>query len=1149
MSLSYHKIPTTKAEKLYWQNLHDASVALPLASAATKQPMLVITADIKAAKKLERELHFFSPSSEKIPILNFPDWETLAYDHFSPHQDIISQRLQTLYQLPMLQQGVILIAAPTLMQQLPPRDYLELKSFILKTNEVIDLSKLRLRLENAGYHCVNKVLEHGEFAVRGSIIDLFPMGSRLPFRIDLMDQTVDSIRTFDPDSQRSINKIASINLLPAKEYPLDQDAIFNFRQKFRSTFPSDPNNCPIYQSVSLAESYPGIEYYLALFFPNLSNFFAYLPHNTIIVMLNDLETTFKISWQEIKTRYEQLRHDQAHPLLDPKAIYLTVDQVFHEINTFPQIQVNPEKANANIACCNFNTSVLPNLEIDNNAKNPLEKLQKLLETPNTRFLFIAESAGRQENLLALLQPAQIIPTQFNSWQEFVTAKDSLGIAIAPLDEGLFLLPENTSPSIIVITEHQLYGERVMQRRLRKAPTTNIEASIRNLTELQIGEPVVHLDYGVGRYLGLETITTNAIATEFVILEYANAAKLYVPVSSLHLLSRYSGVDIEHAPLYHLGSKQWEKAKREAQAKIRDVAAELLEVYARRQANKGFAFVKPDQDYYRFTDTFPFEETPDQERAINEVIEDMTSERHMDRLICGDVGFGKTEVAMRAAFLAVHNNKQVAILTPTTLLAQQHYTTFQDRFANYPIKVELLSRFRSSKDQQRILQELQQGKIDIVIGTHKLIQPQIKFKDLGLLIVDEEHRFGVKQKEHIKKIRPNIDILTLTATPIPRTLNMAFANIRDFSIIATPPAKRLSIKTFVHERDNYLIKEAIMRELMRGGQVYFLHNDIATIEKTSRELEKLIPTARIGIAHGQMREHELELIMRDFYHQRNNVLVCTTIIESGIDVPTANTIIIDRADKFGLAQLHQLRGRVGRSHHQAYAYLFIPSPKLITKDAQKRLEAISSMEDLGSGFILATHDLEIRGAGELLGEEQSGEMQAIGFNLYMELLERAVTTLKAGGTLDLETTLQKELEIDLQISALIPETYLDDVNMRLVLYKRIASAKSDAELSELQVEMIDRFGLLPEATKNLFKLSTLKLAAETLGIEKISFGANKGTIIFSAKPNINALKLIKLAQTEPQIYKIKKANQLDITVTLQDANAKFEFLQRLLGRIR
>lgn len=1174
----YHNLPIKPAEKMYWEQLHGSSQGLALSLAARQRPIVVITPDIFTGNRLEEELHFFAANNDvdKLPILTFPDWETLPYDHFSPHEDIISQRLLALNQLPTIKSGILIIAATTLMQRLLPRDYLEANSLILNCNESINIAEFRQRLERCGYYCVSKVMEHGEFAVRGSIIDLFPMGSDQPLRIDLFDQEIDSIRLFDPETQRTTTKIESFKLLPAKEYPLTPEAVSTFRQNWRSMFSGDPTKSPLYQNISNAKSHPGIEYYLPLFFAKTHSIFDYLPTNSLIVTIGNLEQVMSDFWQKIKDRYEQLGHDQSYPILPPQNIFLPVEQVFGALQQFPQILINPEEyrttLNKNITSTCFNTQKYLDISIDRKAVQPLAKLANFINTamPTSRILFCAESGGRRESLLELLKTINIQPATFNSWHDFLNADALLGIVVAPIEQGLYqpridsaiINTNNTAinianihlTNIILITETQLFGQQqVMQRRLRKKTVQDPEAIVRDLTELHVGAPVVHIDHGIGRYLGLQTLTTDGQNAEFLVLEYADSVKLYVPVSALNLISRYTGVDAEHAPLNHLGSKQWEKTKREAREKIRDVAAELLEIYAERQAKSGFAFTVPKLDYQRFAAAFPFEETPDQQRAIAEVITDMTQPKSMDRLICGDVGFGKTEVAMRAAFIAVNNDKQVAILTPTTLLAQQHFSNFKDRFADWPVRVELLSRFRSAKEQIKIMQKLENGEIDIIIGTHKLLQPNIQFKDLGLLVVDEEHRFGVRQKERIKSLRPNIDILTLTATPIPRTLNMAFANIRDFSIIATPPARRLTIKTFIHQRNNHLIKEAITREILRGGQVYFLHNDVATIDKTARELQELLPTISIAVAHGQMPEQRLEYIMRDFYHLHYNVLVCSTIIESGIDIPTANTIIIDRADRFGLAQLHQLRGRVGRSHHQAYAYLLVPPPSLMTPDAKRRLDAIVSMEDLGAGFTLATHDLEIRGAGDLLGEEQSGEIQNIGFSLYMDMLEKAVTALKEGKKIDLDLPAQQSLEIDLHIHALIPNDYINDVNIRLVLYKRIANIKNAAEADDLQVELIDRFGLLPDATKNLFKIAQLKSKAEPLGIHKITAGNQKGMIEFFEHPNIDPLIIIKLIQRESKTYKLKGPNTLEFILqqhpTLQvTAGYKIEFVNHLLDKL-
>lgn len=1122
--------------RFYWSGLHGSSSSHAICEAAKQHdgPVVVVAPNVAGLNQLAHELHFFA--ERKLEILTFPDCETLPYDHFSPHQDIISERLLTLYKLLSLQQGILLVSVTTLMQRLPPRDYLEKHSLVLNLHEELDLTKLRNDLNRKGYYCVNQVIQHGEFAIRGSIIDLFPMGSSLPYRIDLFDNEIDSIREFDPETQCSLREIESINLLPAREFPLTKTAIAEFQQRWQENFSSDPSNCPTYQNISSGITSPGIEYYLPLFFEQLNTLFDYIATNALFVQTTNLMAPSENFWHDINQRYEQLRYDITHPLLAPNEIFAPVEQLFANFKPFAEVQIAEKRSGA----IDFATKKLPDLTLDNKAKQPLAKLHKFLQSTKDRVLFSAESAGRREALLELLQRIDIKPAFYSSWHEFLADNKPYGIAIAQLEHGLWLEHK------VVIPESLLFSQQVMQRRLRQKQQQDNEAVVRDLIELKIDDPVVHIEHGIGRYKGLQTLTVDDQETEFLSIEYADADKLYVPIASLQLISRYMGASSDTAPLNHLGSKQWEKAKRKAAEKVNDVAAELLDIYARRAAKTGYAFTQVLDQYQSFTSTFPFETTIDQQNAIDQVIQDMISQRCMDRLICGDVGFGKTEVAMRATFIAAQNNKQVVILVPTTLLAQQHYDNFQDRFAAWPINIAMLSRFNTPKQQQETVAKLKTGKIDIVIGTHKLLQSGIEFKDLGLLIVDEEHRFGVKQKEKIKSLRANIDILTLTATPIPRTLNMALASIRDMSIIATPPEKRLSIKTFVQEYNKSLIVEAISRETMRGGQVYFIHNDISSIEKIAARLQESIPSARIKTAHGQMRERQLEQIMSDFYHARFNVLVCTTIIESGIDVPTANTIVINRADRFGLAQLHQLRGRVGRSHHQAYAYLLVNSKKDLTKDAAKRLAAIESMEDLGAGFTLATHDLEIRGAGEILGEEQSGQIHAIGYNLYMEFLDRAVSALKAGKQPELEKPFQYGTEIDLHIPAFIPENYVYDVHTRLTLYKRIASAKDNTALHELQVELIDRFGLLPQQTKNLFTITELKLTAESLDINKIKSGKEQGYIEFEEAPKIEPLIIIKLIQKHPDIYKLEGSHKLKFKIP--KGSSPIDAVTKLLDRL-
>lgn len=1137
-------IPSNEQKRLLFGQLSGASLGLAISRiiAECERPVVIITQDTATAVRLNYEIQFFQQDSAK-PIVHFPDWETLPYDQFSPHQDIISGRLAALNQLPTLTQGALITPIATLMHRIAPPDFLHGNVFLIQQGDTLNIQETRQRLDNAGYRAVPEVREHGEFAVRGAIIDLYPMGSEHPYRIDLFDNVIDSIRTFSTDNQRSLEKVEKIELLPAKEFPLTDAAIDLFRQQWRSQFSGNPLNCPLYQDMSEGICAPGIEYYLPLFFEKTATLFDYLPKNTLVISIGDIHPKAEEFWHEIRMRYEQHAYDILHPILAPQHLFIPVSDIFSQLQQYSTIKITSNILDEKNAV-NFATEPPIELSIDHKASQPLQALENFLMDYSGRVLFCAETAGRREVLLQLFKGIQLNPKPFSSWHAFISDTAQYGMTIAPLDEGLCL----TSPAITLIAEAQLFGKRIMQRRRRKETSQDVDALVKDLSELQIGSPIVHIDHGVGRYLGLQTLKVGEQIAEYLQIEYSGSDKLYVPVSSLHLVSRYSGIDPEHAPLNKLGTEQWSRAKRKAAEQVRDVAAELLDLYAKRAARTGFTYTETDGQYAVFANAFPFEETPDQLQAINAVIHDMSTDKPMDRLVCGDVGFGKTEVAMRAAFIAALNGKQVAVLVPTTLLAQQHFQNFQDRFADWPFQIECMSRFKSTKDQQKITTQLAEGKVDIVIGTHKLLQNDIQLKNLGLVIIDEEHRFGVQQKERLKALRVNVDILTLTATPIPRTLNMAFSGIRDLSIIATPPAKRLSIKTFVHEQQNALIQEAITREIMRGGQVYFLHNDVATIEKTARELEKLIPEARIGVAHGQQRERELEQVMSDFYHRRFNVLVCTTIIESGIDIPSANTIIIHRADKLGLAQLHQLRGRVGRSHHQAYAYLLIPSHKTLTADAKKRLDAIASLEDLGAGFTLATHDLEIRGAGELLGEGQSGNMQAVGFTLYMDLLNRAVDALKAGKEPELDMITKPGTEIELQIPALIPESYLGDVHLRLQCYKRIASATTPSELDEIQVDMIDRFGLLPDHAKMLFELALLKQKAESLGITKIEANSKTGKIEFCDKPHIDPMNLIKLIQTESSTYRLEGPTRLRLTLDTHEINQRIGIIHQVLDKL-
>ena len=1135
-------IPTQPSDHKILGNVLPGADALAISEIAEKNQNLtvVVTPDTRSAVRLSRVLSELSSQN----VCLFPDWETLPYDTFSPHQEIISSRLSALFHLQNAKKGIFLLPISTLMQRLCPPQYLQHNVLLIKKDDRLVIDKMRLQLEAAGYRAVEQVLEHGEYAVRGALLDLFPMGSAVPFRLDFFDDEIDSIRTFDVDTQRTLDEINSINLLPAHEFPTDDKGIEFFRAQFRETFGEirrDPEH--IYQQISKGTLIPGIEYWQPLFFSEMATLFDYLPEQTLFVDMENNQMQGERFYQDAKQRYEQRKVDPMRPLLSPEKLWLNVDEVNRRLKSYPRITFKAEKVRSSVRQKNLPVAALPEVTIQSQQKEPLGQLRQFIEHFKGNILFSVETEGRRETLLDLLSPLKLKPKQIQSLEQAENEKFSL--LVSSLEQGFII--EQSLP-VAIIGEANLLGERVQQRSRDKRKTINPDTLVRNLAELKIGQPVVHLDHGVGRYGGLVTLDTGGIKAEYLLLNYANESKLYVPVTSLHLISRYVGGSDESAPLHKLGNEAWAKSRQKAAEKIRDVAAELLDVYAQREAKKGFAFKYDREEFQQFAATFPFEETYDQEMAINAVISDMCQPKAMDRLVCGDVGFGKTEVAMRAAFLAVMNHKQVAVLVPTTLLAQQHYENFKDRFANLPVNVEVLSRFKTAKEQKQILENLAEGKVDILIGTHKLIQSDVKFNDLGLLIIDEEHRFGVGQKEKIKQLRANIDILTLTATPIPRTLNMAMNGIRDLSIISTPPARRLSIKTFVRQNDDLVVREAILREILRGGQVYYLHNDVASIENTAEKLTALVPEARVIVGHGQMRERELERVMSDFYHQRYNVLVCSTIIETGIDVPTANTIIIERADHFGLAQLHQLRGRVGRSHHQAYAYLLTPQPKMMTKDAERRLDALENLDNLGAGFILATHDLEIRGAGELLGNEQSGQIESIGFSLYMELLDAAVKALKEGREPSLEELTQQQADIELRVPALLPDDYLGDVNMRLSFYKRIAAADSKSELDELKVELIDRFGLLPDATKNLLQIAELRLLVEPLKVVRIDAGTQGGFIEFSPKAQVNPDKFIQLIQKEPIVYRFDGPLKFKFMKDLSDNKVRLEFVVDLLKAI-
>jgi transcription-repair coupling factor (superfamily II helicase) len=1136
-------LPASPRQRRYWSAPDGAALAHALAEAGRSHAGVVVavTHDTQAAHALETALGVFA--GDALEVLQFPDWETLPYDLFSPHPDIVSQRVAALYRLPSLQRGVLVVPVATLMQRLAPRSYLAGSSLVLERGQKLDFAAERRRLEAAGYRNVPQVQEPGDFAVRGALLDVFPMGTAEPYRIELFDEEIDSIRTFDPESQRSELKVEAVRLLPAREFPLTEESARAFRNTLRERFPIDPRHCPLYQDIGEGTTPAGIEYYLPLFFERTETLFDYLAESALFVLGAGALEAAEAFWKATGERYEQRAHDVERPILPPPELYLPPQQLRERLNAALRVDV---VARGSEHAVDLGTQPAPMLPLNRKGEPFGQALERFLGAYPGRVLLAAESAGRREALIEQLAAAALRPTTVPSWQAFATgdAAARFAITVAPLEQGFAL----DDPPITVLTERELLGERAQQTRRRRRAARDPEAVLRDLAELTIGAPIVHVDHGVGRYQGLVRLDVGAENAEFLAIEYARGDKLYVPVSQLQLVSRYSGTAPEMAPLHALGGDAWERAKKKAAQKVRDVAAELLAIHAQREARQGTAIAVDRQMTEQFAAAFPFEETVDQAAAIEAVIADLAAPQPMDRVVCGDVGFGKTEVALRAAFVAALAGRQVAVLAPTTLLAQQHFQNFSDRFADWPIRVEVLSRFRSRKDIADALARLADGRIDVMIGTHKLLQPDVRFRDLGLVIIDEEQRFGVRQKEALKKLRAEVDLLTLTATPIPRTLNMAMAGLRDLSIIATPPEHRVAVKTFIGQYDPALIREALQRELARGGQVYFVHNEVETIEKTARELGELMPEARIRFAHGQMPERELEQVMLDFYRQRFNVLVATTIIESGIDVPSANTIVINRADRFGLAQLHQLRGRVGRSHHRAYAYLILPEGRSITADAEKRLEALASLEELGAGFTLATHDLEIRGAGELLGEEQSGQIEEVGFSLYTDMLDRAVRALKQGKVPDFDLTSEHEAEVELHLPALIPDDYLPDVNTRLTLYKRIASARSEEDLRELQVEMIDRFGLLPEPVRHLFAVTALKLAATPLGIRKLDVGANGGRVIFRPQPAVEPITVIRLIQSQPRVYALDGQDKLRFKLPLEGAAERLRAAADLLAAL-
>ena len=1130
------------ARAVRWGQLYGSAQSLAASQVLDQHQgsICIVTESASAADTVEHELGFFAP---EVRLRRFCDYETLPYDAFSPPPELLAERLSVLYHLVTGGREAFVVNAQALLNRLPPPDFITSRSLMLKAGDRLDAGALRERFVSQGYLRVEQVLDPGDFAVRGSLIDVFPTGAECPVRIDLFDDEIENLRLFDPHTQLSTGETQEVRILPAREFPFDAEDIRGFRRRFREHVPGEPARALIYRDISDAQLPAGIEYYLPLFFDSTASLADYLPADTLIVLMDRAREGLEAGADLIRERYEQLLGDPERPILEPELAFWDPTEILDRIAAFPRLELAAHEIETGTGDDDFNAGTRHPLN-PAAAQDP-DPIARWLDPENaSRTLVVASSPGRREVVKDLLAGRDYKPASVDSWREFLEGNMPLALGVGELDAGL-ILPDR---ALRVVTAEQLGLDRPRQRSRRRRPPRDPEAIIRDLTHLRVGAPVVHEEYGIGRYRGLKNLEVDGTMTEFLMLEYADSDKLYVPVHSLHLISRYTGASPEQAPLHRLGSDQWLKAKRKAAKQARDTAAELLELYARRAARRGVAFGLTDDMYQRFTLEFPFRETDDQLKAIDDVIEDLTSDKPMDRVICGDVGFGKTEVALRAAFVAAQAGYQTALLAPTTLLAQQHHRTFTDRFGAWPVRVELLSRFRSAGGVREVTAGLADGNVDIVIGTHRLLSGDIRFKRLGLVIVDEEHRFGVRQKERLKRLRTEVDLLTLTATPIPRTLNMALGNLRDLSLIGTPPEARLSVKTFVGQWNRQSVREAVLRELRRGGQVYFVHNRVKDIDSAAANLKRLLPEADIRVAHGQMPERTLEGVMLDFYHRRFNVLVCTTIIESGIDIPTANTIIINRADRLGLAQLHQIRGRVGRSHHQAYAYLIAPPARMLTADAAKRLEAIEALEELGSGFTLATHDLEIRGAGELLGEDQSGQIQAIGFALYNELLGRAIASLRQGLEPNLEDPLAPPTEVEIGLPALIPEDFMPDVHMRLVQYKRIASAESETDLTDLQVEFINRFGLLPMPARTLFELARLKMMAQSLGIVKIRADGSGGLLQFAEDAAIDPMHLVKLVADDSGAYRMDGPFKLRFTWSLRTGPDATDALDTLLKRL-
>ena len=1093
-----------------------------------KQSLNIFTGNVFEAIRLKEEISWFYP---KLRVNHFPDWETLPYDQISPHPDLISERLLTLYQMTQREFDINLLPLSTSLHLLPPRSYIEKFSFNFKTNQAVDINAFKNRLVDNGYLYVEKVMNPGEFAMRGGIIDIFPMGSIVPYRIDFFDNEIESIRTFDVDTQRSLYPTNKIKLLPARECPLDDEGVGIFRNNYREKFEGDLSKSKIYKSITKSTPFAGMEWYLPLFFEQTNSIFDYIEPKDAVLLLGDTAKAASDYWSETASRYRLYAYDTERPILEPNEFLIPPDQFFKKIKDYPQIKKHKDRIKS-----------IKDIAIDRDESPPLHKLSKLISKSTQRILLCAEGLGRRESLADLLKQSDIQFKLVEDWNAFIDSHEKVCLIAGPLHDGF------SYSNYLIITENEIFPNFVRQiKKSKRNKSFSSDGIVKDLTELSIGDPIVHEQHGVGRYKGLVDLDYGEGINEFLELHYEREDKLYVPVSQLYLISRYSGGPIESAPIHKLGSGSWEKAKKKALTQIHDTAAELLDLYAKRSLQKGVSSKINLNDYDAFVDGFPFEETSDQKDAIERVVEDMESSRPMDRLVCGDVGFGKTEVALRAAFISVLNGKQAIVLVPTTLLAEQHFDNFCDRFARWPIKIEEISRFKSKKQQYESLQRLHEGKIDIIIGTHRLLQPDVKFKDLGLVVIDEEHRFGVRQKEKLKAFRKNVDVLALTATPIPRTLSLAMEGLREFSVIATPPQKRLSIKTFVVNFSQGIIKEAVLREFNRGGQVYFLHNEVNTIQSMFEKLSKLLPEAKIGVAHGQLREKELEHVMQDFHQQRINILLCSTIIETGIDIPTANTIIMNRADKFGLAQLHQLRGRVGRSHHQAYAYLLIDEDRKLTSNAKKRLEAIQLMEDLGAGYHLAMHDLEIRGAGELLGDNQSGQMHEIGFNLYIDMLNNAIKQLKKGEKLDLESPITSNKEINLHTPTILTQTYCPNTNERLIIYKRLSSCKSKDELKSIKEELIDRFGIMPLQTVNLILFHELRINILSTEVMKIDSSKRKSEITIKKNADIDPIKIIDLLQND-QRFKMNGPDKIKILLEEEDVARRVKFITKTINEI-